>query len=351
MPGSEIPLTPRQVQIVLAVVCEHVRTKAPVGSRVVQEAYGVEASTATIRNEMMALEQAGYLTQPHTSAGRLPRDSAYRIYVNHLLQSGAPEVPAVRWVPGEYRRLAEEPHELLRETSRVLARMTFHPAVVTSPPPADPTILSLRLQPVSAETVLLQYKVAPGEERYHLLRVTSKVTATELIALSQALQNLVQGRPVSALASLAGAVVQQEIGETPVPGELVQAIREAAALDDETAVYVDGTSYILDEPEFEERELLRALMRTLDEDSVLKQVLRGALEGGEITVTIGQENPLAAMQGCSLVASTYYQGRSRGAVGILGPMRMDYTRAMGAVTFIARRLTEALRERSPEDEE
>lgn len=340
------PLSHRQIEILLAVVREHVRTREPVGSQVVHDVYGIQASTATIRNEMMELEQAGYLHQPHTSAGRIPCDSAYRLYVNFLntQETDAPDRQTTGWVQGEYRRMASEPHELLRKTSRMLARLTAHPAVVTLPPVHEPTLTAIKVQPVSATTVLLFYETSDTQEHHHLLRTNEPVTAAQLADLSQALDKLLTGRPVSTLGHLSMPNLRANLKEEQPPDSLLQAISEVAAADDATQVYVEGTSYILDEPEFGERERLRSFMQTLDEDSALRQSLQVAIESGEMTVTIGQEHLLPGMRSCSLVASSYPYGRARGAVGIFGPTRMDYRRAMGAVAFVARKLSEALEE-------
>ncbi|MCE5239938.1 heat-inducible transcriptional repressor HrcA [bacterium] len=336
------PLSERQTQILLAIVREHVQTREPVGSQVVRETYGVQASTATIRNEMVELEHAGYLYQPHTSAGRVPCDSAYRVYVNYLTTSEAPEPQTAGWIEGEYRRLGREPHELLRQTSRLLARLTSHPAVATLPPVEEPTLQRIGLQPVSATNVLLTYATSDGQERHHLLGTGEPVTAAQLTALSEALDRVLTGRRVSLLSQLSLQALRPYLKDQVVPESLLTAIAQAAATDDSTEVYVEGTSYILDEPEFGERERLRAFMRTLDEHSSLRRVLQAAVDSPSMTVTIGREHQVEAMAECSLVASPYPYGRAHGVVGIFGPTRMDYRRAMGAVAFVARKLSEAL---------
>lgn len=336
------PLSERQIQILLAIVREHVKTRQPVGSQVVREEHGVQASTATIRNEMVELEQAGYLHQPHTSAGRVPCDSAYRLYVNYLVTSEPPEAQTIGWVEGEYRRVAREPHELLRQTSRMLARLTSHPAVVTLPPTADPRILRIKVQPVSATSVLLTYVTDDAREHHHLLTVQEPATAAQLTALSEALDRVLSGRPQSVLSQLTATALAPYLQGQEIPESLLQAIAQAAAADDTTEIYVEGASYILDEPEFEERERLRAFMRTLDEDSSLRRVLQAAVDSPDMTVTIGAEHQMPAMRSCSLVASSYPYGQTRGAVGIFGPTRMDYRRAMGTVAFVAQKLAEAL---------
>lgn len=338
------PLTRRQLEILLAVVREHVRTREPVGSQVVRDVHGVRASTATIRNEMMELEQAGYLHQPHTSAGRLPCDSAYRLYVNHLSQHETPELPADGWIRGEYRRMGSEPHELMRKTSRLLARLTAHPAVVTLPSPEEPTITAIHVQPVSGNTVLFSYSTSSAAEHHHLLRTENPVTAAQLTELTALLEQQLIGSKLTVLAQLPLSTLRAAMCDTPLPEELLTSISGAAASDDRTEVYVEGTSYILDEPEFEERERLRAFMQTLDEESALRRILQVTVDNPEMTVTIGAEHQVPAMRNCSLVATSYPYGRTRGAVGIFGPTRMDYRRAMGAVRFVAQRLSETLAE-------
>jgi heat-inducible transcriptional repressor len=336
------PLTSRQVAIVLAVVREHVRTREPVGSRAVRHVYGLAASTATIRNDMVELEQAGYIRQPHTSAGRIPCDAAYRLYVNVLSQEARGEPQPLPWLQGEYRRLGSEPHELLRATSRLLSRATSHPAVVTQPPAVEPALAAISLQPASTSNVRLTYHTVAGEQRHHLLRSEAPLTADLLGALTVALQKLYVGRKLAALASVNPADVQRYLGEHLAPESLLAALREAVARDDESAVYVDGASYILDEPEFEERSRLKQIMQTLDEDAALRQVMRDATDTTQVTVTIGAEHRLSGMTACSLVASGYEVRGARGAVGILGPTRMDYSRVMDLVESTARRLTEIL---------
>jgi heat-inducible transcriptional repressor len=334
------PLTERQVGVLLAIVQEHVRTREPVGSRVVQERYGVSASTATIRNDMAELEQAGYLHQPHTSAGRVPCDVAYRLYVNCLPSRGRLGTRQLPWLQGEYRRFGTQPHELLRATSRLLARAAAHPAVVTEPPAAQNLVTRLSLQPVSASTVVLSYRTSDGEEHSHLLKSEAPLTAELLAALSATLQRLHVDRELSALAAVSASGVQRHLGELQAPEDLLAGIRAAAAMDEGSAVYVDGTSYILDEPEFEERSRLKQLMQTLDEDAALRQVMRDATETSDVVVTIGSEHRHPGMRGCSLVASAYTVRGLRGAVGVLGPTRMDYAQIMDMVEFAARQLTE-----------
>lgn len=336
------PLTSRQVAIILAVVEEHVRTAEPVGSKVVREQYDVDASTATIRNEMVDLEHAGYLAQPHTSAGRIPSEAAYRLYVNHLRRRGFPEPRGLPWLQSEYRRIGTAPHELLRATSRLLARATSHPAVVTQPPVSEPQLVSVNLQLVSADTVLLVYRTSAGAEHSHLLDCGVPVTPDLVAAVAQALQRIYVGKRLAALGAAALPDVQSLVRGQAVPHALLAAIRQAVAADDDSAVYVDGTSYILDEPEFEERGRLRQFMRTLDEDASLRQVMREATETTEVIVTIGSENRLPGMSGCSLVASSYLVQGGRGAVGVLGPTRMDYGQAIAIVEYAARRLSETL---------
>jgi len=196
---------------------------------------------------------------------------------------------------------------------------------------------------------MLSYKTSDGEDHSHLLRSEAPLTAELLTALSATLQRLYVDRGLSALATVSAGGVQRHLGDLQAPEDLLAGIRAAAAMDEDSAVYVDGTSYILDQPEFEERSRLKQLMQALDEDAALRQVMRDATETSEVVVTIGSEHRHPGMRDCSLVASAYTVHGSRGAVGVLGPTRMDYAQIMDVVEYAARQLTETFAQNQPSE--
>ncbi|MFP3902809.1 MAG: heat-inducible transcriptional repressor HrcA [Armatimonadota bacterium] len=338
------PLSTRQRNILMAVVEQHIATKAPVGSQQLKEEYNFEVSSATIRNEMAFLEETDYLYQPHTSAGRVPKPNAYRLYVNRIeprkLAQGSEEV---RMFEGACRRLGHHPRMLLRATSRNLADMTGHPGILMTPTRAEGTFESISVTPVSANNVMLRYETGNGKQFKKLLHSPTSLTADEITALSRALKKLYSGRPISELATLTITDLRASVGELDVPEKLITALRRAVDVEEDRDIFVEGTSYVLGEPEFPTHGALRDVIEILDQSALLREALIPAMSADEVTVAIGRENRVEAMKNCSLVARAY---RSRtgevGTLGVLGPLSMNYAHTMPVVGFIARQLTVSL---------
>lgn len=335
-PQIDLITNRRRAQILAAIVKEHVRTAQPVGSKVVQERYGVNASTATIRNEMVVLEEDGYIRQPHTSAGRVPSNRGYRAYVNEMSAEGLPPRPDLAWIHGEYRRMARELDAALRATSRLLARLTRYPAMLMSPSEPEPVFRSIRLSPVSATNVLLRYTTSDGGEHQRLLRLASPISAAALEAVSAALEHALLGHEISAADSLNHATLQAQVPQYTVPHDLLAFVQAVVTPARRAQVYVDGAAYALAQPEFDRREALSAVIEALDEAGTVTRLLRLAGESTQVTVRIGEEIDLPELRYCSVVARSYAGPAARfGAVGILGPTRMDYGHAMAIVNCIA----------------
>jgi heat-inducible transcriptional repressor len=337
-------LTERQKRIVDAVVVEHIITAQPVGSKRLCEAHGFRCSPATIRSEMVRLEHRGYLDQPHTSAGRIPLGPAYRLHVDGLKKAHSRLNRQITWVQGELRRLDAEPDVALRRTSDLLAQLTRYPAVVTRPSDAEgrpPRLSEVSLSPVSAQNVLFSFSDDQGHTCQTIIEAKAPLKAKDVQTLEQALCRLLVGRPLDTLLDLS---------ELPAADEGVLAgIRKA--LDEASAgyVYVEGTRFMLDQPEFGQIERLRRVMRTLSQSPLLLRLLQSSTRpasAGPVSVTIGNEHGVESLSDCSVVAAGYRgPGYSGGAVGVVGPMRMDYGLAMAAVACVARELGHTLNQR------
>ena len=330
-------LTTRQACILGAIVEEHVRTAAPVGSRAVQERQELSVSTATIRNEMLALEHRGYIHQPHTSAGRVPADRGYRTYVDRIMAPRSPHAEDIAWVRAEYRRAARDAEAILRTTSRVLSRITSAPALVIAPPEERRALVDISLTPVSSTIVLLTCEAQPGGSFERLLECREPVTASDVVALSKALQRRYRGRELGALALCSSGALEDETAPFAISDDLLDQVRAAVEGDQEQRVYVDGAAFSLDYPEYQELDHLRPLMRALDEERTVRRALGPATRRADMTVTIGQEHRIEELRRCALVAQAYRGpgGRGVGALGVLGPTRLDYQMVMAAVCLVA----------------
>ena len=344
-------LTTRRAYILGAIVEEHVRTAAPVGSKAVQERQEMDVSTATIRNEMLALEHGGYIHQPHTSAGRVPADLGYRTYVDRIMAPRPPHAEDIAWVRAEYRRAARDAEALYRTTSRVLSRMTSAPALVMAPPEERRALVDIRLAPVSSTIVLLTYATEPGGRFERLLEFPEPLTAGQVVALGSALQRRYCGREIGALTLCSAELLEEETAPFAVPEDLLDQVKATVEGDQEQRVYVDGAAFSLDYPEYQELEHLRPLMRALDEERIVRRALRPATRRTTMTVTIGHEHRVEDLRRCALVAQAYLgpRGNDVGVVAVLGPTRLDYQMVITAVHMVAEGLGHAFAETSREE--
>lgn len=344
-------LTPRRARILAAIVEGYVRTVAPVGSRAVREDHGIEASTATIRNEMGVLEREGYIRQPHTSAGRVPAEAGYRAYVDRLPEPPAPQQERLSWVRREYRRAGSDTEELYRTSSRVLSQLVSSPAMLMAPPASPMTLGALKLTAVSANIVLMEYQLEPGGHYSCLLESGEPLTAGQVRALGALLADRYVGRSVGAVAMCAGETLSEELAPHAVPQGLLAEIKTALERDQVQRVYVDGAAYTLDFPEYQNTQALRPVVEALDEDTMVRRLLRPATRRGRLTVAIGGEIEVQRLRQCSVVARHYVTGSGDvGAVGVIGPTRMDYLAVIAAVNWVADQVVSALRPAPSEEE-
>ena len=322
-------LTARQQAILLAVVGEYIATAEPVSSKVVQEKHGLPASRATIRNEMAEMERLGYLGKPHTSAGRVPTEAAYRVYVGRL---GSAEPGLSReqtWVRGELAHAGSDLASLLRTSTRLLADLTEQAALASEPIMPGPGFSAFSLVPISARAIRVCYETEGG--RRELLWEPSQPLRSDQIALlSEALAEAITREGLDRLD------VEVVAREADLPAELLAGLLQLLAENAEQRVYVEGASRLFAYPEFQGRSRLQELLSTLTQEGPTRALLRGVFRREGVTVIIGSELGRGGFYDCSLVAQTY-QGplTRRGAVAVLGPLRMPYPRAMAAVRCVA----------------
>lgn len=338
-------LDERKRKILGAVVRDYVDTVRPVGSEdlAARHAWGVKS--ATIRNEMAELSELGYLRQPHTSAGRIPSDQGYRFYVDHLMVAREVETSTDSRPENE---VSLDLDTLLRETCALLTRTTSYTSVATPPRPADTSISQVFLTPTGDGRLLLVLLLSTGQVENRLIPDVPELSGGDITSLVNVLNAVFGGKMLD-------AVGEPETATSPLPsefgsalrtayGKLEQAIRQAAfRASEEDSVYLEGAGEILRQPEFRDASKLDSVFETLQKRTLLFQTLSRALLGSNVAVVIGSENHVVTMRECSVVTAAYFIGtRERGTIGVVGPTRMDYDRAVPAVGFFARMLTQTL---------
>jgi heat-inducible transcriptional repressor len=332
-----VSLDERKARLLRAVVHEFINTAEPVGSKALAGRYSLGISPATIRNELAALEEQGFLSHPHTSAGRVPTDRGYRFYVDSL--SGVGELAraqgdaVMRFLEG-----AAGLEETLQRTSLLLASLTHYTAMVAPPALDRSRVRHVELVALSPHVVMLVLIVDTGRVEQRLLETGGEVHAEDLEEVRRRLNEKLVGERLNraelVLSSMVETVpVEQRWLFTVVADLLGQVVSDRTS----ERVWLGGQAHILGPGAFDELETVRQVYEFLEQQVMVLRLLQLALNPGseQISVVIGSENELEGMQACSLVTSTYPAGDTIGTIGVLGPRRMDYLRAMAAVQAVA----------------
>ncbi len=338
-------LDDRAGEILKSVIQAHVITGEPVGSRTLSRGAGLDLSPATIRNVMSDLEERGLLTQPHASAGRVPTDLAYRIYVDRLMSRPPISAGHAHAIDEAlfYRR-GEIP-ELLSEAARQLSRVSQHVGVVLVPDMRRIVVEHLefvRLDPRRVVAILVD---RAGVVHNRILVLDDAFDQSDLDRTGSELSQRFGGRTLPEIReAIARELLDERAAYDRRRARLLELGRDALAIDaDATDVLVEGASNLLGAPEFNDLERTKTLLRTLEQKGRLVDLLERVLEGQGVQVVIGHENPVSDLSDLSFVATSYGAGdRVLGTVGVVGPTRMEYARAIALVDYLAHVLTRFL---------
>lgn len=335
-------LTPRQQLILGLIVREYVAGAQPVGSKAV-EGYGLGVSSATIRNEMAALEELGYLTHPHTSAGRVPTEEGYRYFVERLMREIQLPLDDQRLIRHQFHQVGVDLEQWMHLAASVLARTAQSAAVVTSPKIDQCRLKHLELIAIRETMAMLIVVLEGGMVYQRMLTLEEPMGQDTLSQIGNRLNDLCTGASmprVMASRSQVGAVEQQVLD---IVVQVMSHVDDQANL----RVYRDGLINILRQPEFAEPEVAQKIVRVLEERTVLEQLMAEAipLDIGGVQVIIGGEGRWDELKSCSLVISPYgLTGTATGALGVLGPVRMSYSRAISTVRYVASLMTDLFRD-------
>jgi heat-inducible transcriptional repressor len=331
-------LDERRAAILRAVVEGYIETAQPVGSSNVARRPDVSVSPATVRNEMMALEQEGYLSQPHTSAGRVPTDKGYRFFVDSLVGPGHLDPTRRQQVKSFFDTAHGAIEDMLHSTSQLLAGLTDYAAVVVGPAHEQATIRSVQLVGLGTRTGLLVAVLSNGVIEKATVDLAEDIDDARLGAATMHLSKCLIGNTLADLPALAPS------GDDELDDICGAALRALAAGHGKEPdhVYVGGVSRMAQA--FDAVETVRQVLTTLEQQFVVVSLLRDVLDRG-LSVAIGAEHGLVPLAECSVVVSPYeVDGEPAGSIGILGPTRMHYPEALAAVAVVSQRLGRRLSE-------
>lgn len=340
---SSLPKRARSV--LYALVTEFIATGEPVGSRTLTKRYGFSLSPATIRNVLADLEESGYLVQPHASAGRIPTPIAFRLYIDALMQERV-------LAQGDVTRISEHFDELppgadlLRETGKLLSNMSGVPAVLVRKRSEKRTLIKIQFIATRPHEMLAVLVCSDGSVENRFIALDRQLDASELERLHNLLEEVVSGNTLQAVRDhFARAMAEQE-GEVSRLRALGFELLDAATgtADRQSDVVIEGQLRLLDQPEFGSVDAIRELLRAFEDRERLVTLLDQAIFSDNVQVFLGEQ--LSQMLGCpvSLVAARYRdeEGQPGGAVGIIGPQRMDYPFVVPLVGATAHAMSAAL---------
>jgi heat-inducible transcriptional repressor len=342
--GRQRPaLTKRQRQVLVAVIREHVRSASPVGSSVLARSARLGIGAASVRRAMAELEELGYLSHPHTSAGRVPTEVGYRTYVDWLMRPVRLEVAETFVIEERLKQARGGTEEVVVQACRVLSTLSKQLALATRPLLVDTPIERVELVALAPDRLLLAVMTRAGVVRTAIVETEQAVSARHAKAAGHILNTVMSGlTPREVLALLEGEPLLPV--DPPLGGALTRVtgrLMHAMALG---VLHFEGTSYALAQPEFVDGTRLRGLMGVLEERSSLVRELVEHTESAGPTILIGREHHCQGMDCVSVVSSRYRIGGTSGVVAVLGPTRMWYSRLVPMVEGVAKAITRVLGE-------
>ena len=340
-------LNERMKTILTAVVHRYITTAEPVSSGIIAKKYNLNLSTATIRHEMYLLEKYDYLWQPHTSSGRIPTDRGYRFYVDNLMIKSYLRENEKREIIQIYKK-SKEFEKTMRITSQLLSKLTNNIGVVLAPVIYNDIVRNLQFISVGNNRILTIIVTEAGLICQKIINVSGEINKDRLNYLSNFINIKLAEKDVN-IANL-NNILMDELDKIILFQERFSHIQKflEECFDIEYSgnkVYLDGRTNIMKHPEFKEVDKLNYILSFIEEENILATKIRSYLGFRKTKIIIGRESKLREMRNCSLVTSEYsIKGKPAGAIGILGPTRMDYPRMVSIAEFISDKLSEILSE-------
>lgn len=324
----------RKSAILRKVVSEHIETGEPVGSQHVVRDESIDVSAATVRSEMASLEREGYLTHPHTSAGRVPTDLGYRFFVDQLEKSGTLDPVREEQVASFFTRAHGELDAMLRDTSRLLSTLTDYAAVVVGPSHEALVVCSALITRLGPRVLLVLVVLSNGVVDKHVVDIDEATSDDDVELANTFLRSHIAGQT---LATLSDPLPSGSLVVDDIVGVCVRAVTESGEQSyDPTEVYIGGTAKMANQ--FSAVDTVQEILSILEQSLVVVTLLGEVIAKGH-TVSIGAENDVKSLAECSLVVAPYHAGdQVVGSIGVLGPTRMNYSQALAAVAIVSEHL-------------
>ena len=322
-------LSERKLKILKAVIQNYLETGEPVGSRTISKYTDLNLSSATIRNEMADLEELGYIFQPHTSAGRIPSDKGYRLYVDMLMQDKEQEVTVIK---EQMLQKADKMDQLLKQAAKVLANNTNYATMVSAPVSMKNRLKFIQLSQVDEEQLIAVIVLEGNIVKNQIIRVDQDLGSETLLKLNMLLNTTLNGMSIDQITLGLIAKLKEQAGiHSGVISDVLDAVGNVIQLDQDMEIYTSGATNIFRYPELSDKQSAQEIISAFEEKQQLSELVTQTLSSDTkgIQVYIGNETPVQNMKDCSIVTATYELGEGmQGTIGIIGPKRMDYEHVM-----------------------
>lgn len=326
-------LDERKLKILKAIISNYLETGEPVGSRTISKYTDLNLSSATIRNEMSDLEELGYIMQPHTSAGRIPTDAGYRLYVDRMMAEKDVEMEEMKT---KLLDRVDKMETMLKQVAKVLANNTNYATLVSAPQYQNTKLKFIQLTQVDEHQLLAVIVVDGNVIKNKLMHVERLLTNEEVLKLNVLLNTFLQGASLQDINLEMIQTIKSQAGEfSDIMENIFQGIAEAIHEADEVEIYTSGTTNMLKYPELGNIEQTTRLLEALEDRQGLNELVDEAMNNNDshgIQVYIGEESPVSNMKDCSIVTATYELAEGgKGTIGIIGPKRMDYQKVVSTL--------------------
>jgi len=335
----------RKQKILKAIVQDYIATAEPVGSRTISKKFELGVSPATIRNEMSDLEEMGLIEQPHTSAGRIPSDAGYRYYVDYLMDPVQLSEDDKKKINKEISTRLNEIHEVMEYTGKLISQVTCLTSLVLEPKTKNSVLKKLHFLPYEEGKAIMVMVKDNGKVENSVVDIGEDITPEELQILANIFNEKMSGTKAQDIKTVLLREIYGELsrkrrmldGILGILGRMVNEFEEV----DEGKVYLGGALNMLNQPEFRDLDKVKDLFQVFEESNKLKELLNHDQQG--LNISIGSENIEQVLKDCSIISATYHiNGKQIGSIGVLGPTRMDYSRAITIVDYMTKSLTEML---------
>ncbi len=330
-------LDERKKRILQAIVDEYINTAEPVSSGAIVQKYGLDCSSATIRNEMVELEKSGYLDKPHTSSGRIPSAQGYRFYVDELLKEDDISLEEIKYIQSKLETRVNEIEELTKIATNTLSEITHYTSVAVGPRNNLQNIEEVKFVLLGTRMLMAVILTDTGIIKETIIKFDEDITEEQVNTLNFIFNNKLRGKPLESIDKPLEEYIFSEMNYSlkvikPVMEQLDKVINE------ESEIYLEGANKAFELPEFRSLEVAKNFINLLDTKEIVLDLLNTGF-AKDINVYIGDENDNQQLKDFSIITFKHrYQNKDLGTIGIIGPKRMDYSKVISVMKYISKKL-------------